>query len=58
MLHRTVNTYADPQEIVRPITHISWTKDFGNYMAVSYCSIEFDKNPNESLNSYIWDVGR
>ncbi|XP_033209983.1 dynein intermediate chain 2, axonemal [Belonocnema kinseyi] len=53
---RTVNVYRDPLPMKRPITHLSWSPDQGNRLAVSYCSMAFKKTANYSTVSYIWDV--
>ena len=54
---RTVNVYRDPLPVKRPITHLSWSPDQGNRLAVSYCNRTFNKTANCSSISYIWDVG-
>lgn len=54
---RTVNVYRDPLPMKRPITHLSWSPDQGNRIAVSYCNMTFKKSSTYSAISYIWDVG-
>ncbi|XP_015125075.1 dynein intermediate chain 2, axonemal [Diachasma alloeum] len=53
---RTVNVYRDIVPLKRPITHLSWSPDQGNRLAVSYCDTEFKKSKIFSCNSYIWDI--
>ncbi|XP_043465587.1 dynein axonemal intermediate chain 2 isoform X4 [Leptopilina heterotoma] len=53
---RTVNVYRDPLPMKRPITHLSWSPDQGNRIAVSYCNMTFKKTSTYSAMSYIWDV--
>ncbi|KAL6259716.1 hypothetical protein P5V15_009629 [Pogonomyrmex californicus] len=54
---RTSNMYADPQPIVRPINHLSWSPSVQNRLAASYTFMEFEKKlSNVNPFSYIWDI--
>lgn len=55
---RTVNVYQDQCQIIRPITHISWSPDGGTKLAISHCNLKFQANiVKETTHSYIWEVG-
>ncbi|XP_071582692.1 dynein intermediate chain 3, ciliary-like [Temnothorax nylanderi] len=55
---RTSNMYVDPQPIVRPINHLSWSPGAQNRLAAAYSFMEFEmKSSNVNSSSYIWDIG-
>lgn len=55
---RTSNMYADPQPIVRPINHLSWSPGAQNRLAAAYSFMEFERKlSNVNPSSYIWDIG-
>lgn len=50
--------YIDPQPIVRPINHLSWSPGVQNRLAAAYSFMEFETKPsNVNSSSYIWDIG-
>ncbi|XP_077262113.1 dynein intermediate chain 3, ciliary-like isoform X1 [Temnothorax americanus] len=54
---RTSNMYVDPQPIVRPINHLSWSPGAQNRLAAAYSFMEFEmKSSNVNSSSYIWDI--
>ncbi|XP_011880522.1 PREDICTED: dynein intermediate chain 3, ciliary-like [Vollenhovia emeryi] len=54
---RISNMYADPQPIVRPINHLSWSPVEQNRLAATYSFMEFETKPsNVNSSSYIWDI--
>ncbi|XP_018351599.1 PREDICTED: dynein intermediate chain 3, ciliary-like [Trachymyrmex septentrionalis] len=54
---RTLNMYADPQPIVRPINHLSWSPSAQNRLAAAYSFMEFERKlSNVNPSSYIWDI--
>ncbi|KYN19471.1 Dynein intermediate chain 3, ciliary [Trachymyrmex cornetzi] len=54
---RTSNMYADPQPIVRPINHLSWSPGAQNRLAAAYSFMEFERKlSNVNPSSYIWDI--
>ncbi|KYN06592.1 Dynein intermediate chain 3, ciliary [Cyphomyrmex costatus] len=54
---RTSNMYTDPQSIVRPINHLSWSPDAQNRLAAAYSFMEFERKlSNVNPSSYIWDI--
>lgn len=56
---RTVNVFNDQCSIVRPVTHISWSPDGGNKIAVSHCNLKFQRDVSkEKTHSYIWETGK
>ncbi|CAG4991625.1 unnamed protein product [Colias eurytheme] len=52
---RTVNVYRDASG-PRPVSSISWQPDGGQRFAVTYCDVDFNRNPRSSVVSYIWDI--
>lgn len=55
---RTVNVFNDQCPVVRPVTHISWSPDGGNKLAVSHCNLKFQADTTkEKTHSYIWEIG-
>lgn len=55
---RTLNVFRDPNKVKRPVTHVSWSPDGGTRLAVTHCSLEFQRrSPDLSTFSYIWEVG-
>lgn len=56
---RTINVYRDPCNPERPVTHLSWSPDGGNKLAISYCDMTFQGDRTNLCNdSYIWEIGR
>jgi len=54
---KTVTIFRDPNPITRGVSKICWHPDSLWKLAVSYCTLQFQKMPeNIPLNSYIWDV--
>ncbi|EFN79166.1 Dynein intermediate chain 2, axonemal [Harpegnathos saltator] len=54
---RTSNVYADPQPIVRPVSHLSWSSSEHNRLAGAYSFMEFERQPpSVDPCSYIWDI--
>jgi len=55
---KTVTIFRDPHlDMPRGVSKISWHPDSQWKLAVSYCTLQFQKMPdNIPLNSYIWDV--
>lgn len=55
---RTSNVFADPQPVVRPVSHLSWSPSEQNRLAASYSFTEFEtQSPDVNTDSYIWDIG-
>ncbi|KAG5308272.1 DYI3 protein, partial [Acromyrmex insinuator] len=53
---RVSNMYADPEPIVRPINHLSWS-GAQNRLAAAYSFMEFERKlSNVNPSSYIWDI--
>ncbi|XP_067208128.1 dynein intermediate chain 3, ciliary-like isoform X2 [Linepithema humile] len=53
---RTSNMYTDPQPVVRPVNHLSWSPE-ENRLAASYSFAEFKTKPSDvNPCSYIWDI--
>ncbi|EZA62230.1 Dynein intermediate chain 3, ciliary [Ooceraea biroi] len=54
---RIANVYADPQPIVRPANHLSWSPGAQDRLAASYSFAEFETKPSGVIPcSYIWDI--
>ncbi|KAG5329903.1 DYI3 protein, partial [Acromyrmex charruanus] len=54
---RVSNMYSDPQPIVRPINHLSWSPGAQNRLAAAYSFMEFERKlSNVNPSSYIWDI--
>jgi dynein axonemal intermediate chain 2 len=54
---KTVSVFRDPNEQKRAATQISWHPDGTPKLAVSYSSIQFQRNSEDvPVSSYIWDV--
>jgi len=55
---KTLTIFRDPHaEMTRGVSKICWHPDSQNKIAISYCTLQFQKMPdNIPLNSYIWDV--
>ncbi|XP_067914809.1 dynein axonemal intermediate chain 2 isoform X1 [Heterodontus francisci] len=54
---KTINVFSDPNEMKRTVSHLSWHPDQGRKLAISYCSLEFQRADEDmSYDSYIWDM--
>eukprot|EP00291_Cryptomonas_curvata_P028370 CAMPEP_0172213040 /NCGR_PEP_ID=MMETSP1050-20130122/37367_1 /TAXON_ID=233186 /ORGANISM="Cryptomonas curvata, Strain CCAP979/52" /LENGTH=191 /DNA_ID=CAMNT_0012893819 /DNA_START=38 /DNA_END=609 /DNA_ORIENTATION=- len=53
---KTLTVFRDPNPIKRTATCISWFPDGAKKVAVSYAILQFQRQPELSLLSYVWDV--